>query len=113
MSWKSLITASLLCVLASPAFAVGPNMALAPNGSLANGHLDANGNWAWGVSVTPDYSIVTGGTGTPVAVELGFTSSTSGETANANPQQALQGNVLSVANANIGDYNGTSTGTIP
>lgn len=77
MSWKSLVTAGLLCVLASPAFAVGPTMALVSNaGSAANGHLDASGNWIWTVTVTPDVSLVPDTSGTPVAVELGFTSST-------------------------------------
>jgi len=60
MSWKSLVTASLLCVLASPAFAV-------PTLSITNGGLDASGNWIWNVAITPS------ATGTPLATELGFT----------------------------------------
>jgi len=78
MSWKSLVTAGLLCVLASPAFAA-PNMSLTSTGGAnASGHLDANGNWLWTVKVTPDLTLMPSGdtTGTPVAVELGFTGST-------------------------------------
>lgn len=61
MSWKSLVTASLLCVVASPVFA-------APSLSITSGGLDATtGEWIWNVSVTPT------ATGTPLAVELGLT----------------------------------------
>jgi hypothetical protein len=92
MSWKSLVTAGLLCVLASPAFAA-PNMGIVKGGTQAgtNGNLDANGNWVWTVQVTPDVSAATVGdtSGTPVAVELGFTSTSSGT--------AGQGSVVSVA----------------
>ena len=63
MSWKSLVTASLLCVLASPAFAV-------PTLSITSGGLDASGNWVWNVAITPT------ATGTPMATELGFTTNT-------------------------------------
>jgi hypothetical protein len=87
MSWKSLVTAGLLCVLATPVFAA-PNMALVSTGNAnASGHLDAAGNWVWTVQVTPDVSLVPDATGTPVALELGFTSTSN----NALPQ----GNVLS------------------
>src|SRR4051812_42821406 len=98
MSWKSLVTAGLLCVLASPAFAA-PNMAIVSSGGTtgvggSSGHLDANGNWLWTVQVTPDVSAATVGdtSGTPVAAELGFTSSStrSGDVAG-------QGNLVSVA----------------
>lgn len=61
MSWKSLVTAGLLCVLASPVFA-------APSLSITNGGLDASGNWIWNVTITPSAA------GTPLATELGFTS---------------------------------------
>src|SRR5436853_1555294 len=75
MSWKSLVTAGLFCVLAVPAFAVGPTLNVVPGGSQASGRLDASGNWVWSVQITPDQSIVTpAGSGTPVAAELGFTS---------------------------------------
>lgn len=60
MSWKSLVTASLLCVLASPAFAV-------PQLEITSGGLDANGNWVWNVRIAPTNNT------TPVATELGFT----------------------------------------
>jgi len=59
-------------------FAVGPNMSLVSNTGTAgsSGHLNAAGNWIWTVTVTPDVSLVGDSTGTPVAVELGFTGST-------------------------------------
>jgi len=61
MSWKSLVTASLLCALASPAFAV-------PTLSITSGGLDpTTGNWIWNVSITPTAA------GSPMATELGFT----------------------------------------
>lgn len=59
MSWKSLVSAGLLCVLAVPAFA-------APTVAITNGGLDTDGNWVWNVTVTPT------ATGTPLASELGF-----------------------------------------
>jgi len=59
MSWKSLVTASLLCVLASPAFAV-------PQLEITSGGLDANGNWVWNVRIAPTSNT------TPMATELGF-----------------------------------------
>jgi len=63
-------------------------MALVAGGSSANGHLDASGNWVWTLQVTPDLSMVPDASGTPVAIELGFTGSTTGTAPS-------QGNVLS------------------
>src|SRR5690349_20927666 len=104
MSWKSLVTAGLLCVLASPAFAA-PNVGLVAGGNTASGHLDANNNWVWTVQVTPDLNLMPAGdtSGTPVAIELGFTSSASGETGNANPLNAGQGNLVSANQAGAGE----------
>ena len=65
MSWKSIVTAGVLCVVASPVFAV-------PQLSVSNGGLDASGNWIWNVMITPT------GTTSPVAAELGFRESTAG-----------------------------------
>jgi hypothetical protein len=65
MSWKSLVTAGLLCVLASPVFAV-------PQLVVSNAGLDAQGNWQWNVTVAPTAA------GTPLAVELGFRETTAG-----------------------------------
>ena len=60
MSWKSLVTASLLCVLASPVFAV-------PQLEITSGGLDpTTGNWIWNVRIAPTTNT------TPVATELGF-----------------------------------------
>jgi hypothetical protein len=73
MSWKSFLTASLLCALASPAFAV-------PQVAITNGGLDASGNWIWNVTITPT------AIGTPLASELGF-------------KQTVGGGLVSVANA--------------
>lgn len=74
MSWKSLITAGLFCVLASPVFAVGPELTIRPGGTDASNHLDSTGHWVWNVYINPDLSLNTNGAdpGTPVAVELGF-----------------------------------------
>jgi hypothetical protein len=80
MSWKSLVTAGLLCVLASPVFAA-PNMGLVAGGSVASGHLNASGQWVWTVTVTPDLTLVPDASGTPVAIEAGFTSSSTGAVA--------------------------------
>ena len=77
MSWKSYLTVGLLCVLASPLFAA-PNMGIVSGGSAASGNLNASGNWVWTVQVTPDLSLVPDATGTPVAVEFGFTGSSTG-----------------------------------
>src|SRR3954465_11501485 len=92
MSWKSLVTAGLFCILASPAFAA-PGLGLVAGGTASNGHLDANGNWVWNAQVTVDQVAVTGGGGSPVDVELGFTSSSTGAVAG-------QGGLKSVTNAN-------------
>ena len=60
MSWKSLVSAGLLCVLASPAFAQ-------PELQIVNGPaLTTAGNWQWVVSINPSTD------DTPVAAELGF-----------------------------------------
>src|SRR6186997_668090 len=81
MSWKSLITAGLFCLLASPAFAVGPTESIVKGGTFASNYLDVNGDWVWKVQITPDQTIVPDTTGTPMAAELGFTSSKGGATA--------------------------------
>src|SRR4051794_17291390 len=73
MSWKSFLTAGLLCVLASPVFAA-PTMTMVPAGTFASNHLDANGNWVWAINITPDYAAVPDASGTPLATELGVTS---------------------------------------
>jgi hypothetical protein len=65
MSWKSLLTAGLLCVVASPAFAV-------PTLKVTNGGLNASGQWIWNVTIA-----ATTGT-SPVAAELGFRETTAG-----------------------------------
>jgi len=95
MSWKSLVTAGLLCVLASPAFAA-PTVTVTKGGTFANGNLDANGNWVWTVAITPDQTLVTGGTGTPLAAELGYASNRA---------------VISVANATPAVFDTNNPGT--
>jgi hypothetical protein len=59
MSWKSIVSAGLLCVLASPALA-------APTLGITSGGLDAQGNWIWNVTIQPTTTSV-------IAAELGFT----------------------------------------
>lgn len=84
MSWKSIVTAGLLCVVASPVLAV-PTMSVDLVRSAGLPVLDANGNWQWVVSVSPDAALFqnSGATGTPpntvggsVGAELGFTAAT-------------------------------------
>jgi len=75
MSWKSFLTAGLLCVLASPLFAGTPQVIIRPGGEAATGnHLNAAGQWVWNVYINPDLSLNTNGAdpGTPVAVEMGL-----------------------------------------
>ena len=72
MSWKSIVTAGLLCVVASPA------LGAATAGARVLG-LDVNGNWVWSVEVTPDAQLFApnppNGTGGSVALETGITAS--------------------------------------
>ena len=58
MSWKSLVTAGLLCVLASPVFAVRQTWASSRVALPASGQSRCSGNWVWNVQVTPDLSLV-------------------------------------------------------
>jgi hypothetical protein len=88
MSWKSLVTTGVLCVIASPAFAV-PALSVDRNFDTAvtgipsdsNNYLDANGDWVWVVKISPTDPIPTGSS--PLAAELGFTAAgvPTGETA--------------------------------
>jgi PEP-CTERM motif len=68
MSWKSLVSAGLVCVLTSPVFAV-------PSLQVTSGGLNAQGNWIWNVNISTTH------TGTPVAGELGFRESSTGDNA--------------------------------
>jgi hypothetical protein len=69
MSWKSFVSAGLLCVLASPVFAA-PTMQVVAGGNQASGHLNTAGNWVWKVQIAPSNPIPTGSS--PLAAELGF-----------------------------------------
>jgi len=60
MSWKSLVTAGLLCVLASPTFA-------APAVTVTSAGLNPQGNFVWNVQIGSSIA------STPLAAELGFT----------------------------------------
>jgi hypothetical protein len=81
MSWKSIVIAGLLCVLAVPAFATpGLVVDLVRSGGLPV--LDSNGDWQWIVSVDPDETtfVDSGPSGDPpntvggsYAVEIGMT----------------------------------------
>ncbi len=66
MSWKSLVTAGLLCVLASPVFAA-PTISAAKGGTNANNYLNANGDWVWNIQIASSVA------STPLAAELGLT----------------------------------------
>lgn len=71
MSWKSILSAGLLCIVASPAFAVS-SLSIVKAGTNANGFLDASGNWVFKVRITP-----TGGSS--VATEIGIRENTTSE----------------------------------
>jgi hypothetical protein len=71
MSWKSLVSAGLLCIVASPAFAVATLQAV-KGGTEATGFLNADGNWVWRINITP-----TGGSA--VSTEIGFRETTTAE----------------------------------
>jgi PEP-CTERM motif len=68
MSWKSLVSAGLVCVLASPVLAV-------PTLKMTSGGLNAQGNWIWNVDIS------TTNAATPVAGELGFRETSTGNNA--------------------------------
>src|SRR6476660_8350269 len=90
MSWKSFITAGLLCILATPVFA-DPTK---PTLEVINDGLDANGNWVWYVRIAPSDAARTNAngpsTGSPMAVELGFRTNT------ASPLKAVTNNNATV-----------------
>ena len=70
MSWKSYLSAGLLCVLATPAFA-------APAVTITSGGLNAAGQWVWNVQISSSVA------SSPLAAELGFTLTGSGLTSAA------------------------------
>jgi hypothetical protein len=85
MSWKSFVTAGLLCALASPAFAA-PRVNATANGNQASGHLNTAGEWVLTIQLAQSTTPVDlpdpdgpGGVddpppGSPLAAELGFSS---------------------------------------
>jgi hypothetical protein len=77
MSWKSLVSAGLLCIVASPAFAVATLQAV-KGGTEATGFLNAAGNWVWRINITP-----TGGSS--VSTEIGFRETTNAELLTVTP----------------------------
>jgi len=64
MSWKNFVSAGLMCVLASPAFA-------APALTITSGGLNATGNFVWNVQISNSNPVPA--TSSPLAAELGFT----------------------------------------
>jgi hypothetical protein len=108
MSWKILVSAGLLCIVASPVFAVGPTASSKLLG------LDVNGNWVWSVSVTPDASLFSSqppnGTGGSVAIEVGATSSKTLVSAAANTTNFPNNNPGTSPFA--APINGTQTGVV-
>jgi hypothetical protein len=64
MNTKTIGFATLLCAIASTVFSA-PTLTITPAGVQG-------GNWVWNVDLTPDLTLVPDGSGTPVAVELGF-----------------------------------------
>ena len=90
MSWKSLITAGLLCVLASPVFA-----AATPQLEITSGGLNASGDWIWNVRVAPSTTGAAASGGTPLASELGY---------------ATNRNVITVTNTNASMWDTSTPG---
>jgi hypothetical protein len=84
MSWKSLVTAAVLCVIASPAFAA-PTLSVDKGGNRSTNYLtDAVGNegqMVWNVKIAPTDPIPTGSS--PLGAELGFTVSANSSLAGA------------------------------
>jgi hypothetical protein len=86
MSWKSFVTAGLLCALASPAFAQ-PSVSVVANGTESSSHLNSLGQWVLTIRLAQSNPVVDlpdpdgpGGEddpvpGSPLAAELGFESS--------------------------------------
>jgi hypothetical protein len=112
MSWKSLVTAGLICALASPAFAA-PTLSAAKGGSQANSYLDANGNWVWNIQISNSNPIPTGSSA--LAAELGFkaTNANSGIVSNATNLSSGAGDDFDTSNpgANIFGWETPGTGT--
>jgi hypothetical protein len=105
MSWKSLVTAGLLCVLASPAFAD-------PSVSVTNGGLDANGNWIWNVQISNSNPIPTGDS--PLAAELGFKETVSSLISAAALNPGTNFDTVNPGKAIFGwEVNGTGTNNNP
>jgi hypothetical protein len=77
MSWKSFVTAGLLCVIASPVFAA-PTVSIVPGGTFASNRLNADGDYVWNVRLfqsSPIVDVDDGGPllpGSPLGAELGF-----------------------------------------
>jgi hypothetical protein len=106
MSWKSFITAGLLCVVASPVFAV-PTIQMtkgtAGQAPEANNYLDANGDFVWQVRLSqsnPRVDLTGKGTitssGSPLAAELGFVTQNGGNAGTTNPS-TVTGAVVNTA----------------
>ncbi len=64
MNTRTIGLAALLCAIVSPAFAM-PDLVAVPGGIQST-------NWVWTIDITPDLSLIPDGSGTPLALELGF-----------------------------------------
>jgi len=73
MSWKNFVSAGLMCVLASPVFAA-PTLSVVKGGTQATSYLNANGDWVWNIQISNSNPVPTGSS--PLAAELGFSTST-------------------------------------
>jgi len=69
MSWKSIVTVALFCIVASPALA-DPSVVIVKGGNQANGNLNDAGDWVWKVQIVTSNPIPTGSSS--YAAELGF-----------------------------------------
>jgi len=64
MNTKTFGFATVLCAISSMALAA-PNLTVVPGGVQAN-------NWVWNIDIGADTSLVPDGSGTPLAIEMGF-----------------------------------------
>ena len=96
MSWKSIVSAGLLCIVASPVFAV-------PTLNVTKSYNAAQGVIEWQVSVTP-----TGGYTQALAIEAPFT--LAGVTAGFNPNLRANSSA-SQSTHSSGDNNGAANQT--
>jgi len=114
MSWKSFLSASVLCVVASPAFAApaidAVGGASGPSGGASSNFLDVNGNWVFKVRIANTSPVPDLPTGSPLAAELGFLASNTLLTA-SNPSTLDSGTGFDKSNPGTSIFGWENPGT--